>query len=83
MKSKITILIDEGNLVYCPSAIIEVRHPYLCGGVAARNGWHVPPKYCLPRSADRETTLYGKTVEILKKKIDSLFPESRYDREYI
>lgn len=83
MKSKIYILLDEGDLMHCPSAIVEVHSPNLFGGIPARNGWHVPPVMKISAFADYDMTLYGKTVEIVKKKINSLFPEERYDREYI
>lgn len=83
MKSKIYILIDEGDLLHSPSAIVEVHSPVLSGGVRARNGWHVPPTLKISAFADYDMTVYGKTIEILKKKIDSLFPETRYDREYL
>lgn len=83
MKSKIIILLDEGDLMHCPSAIVEVHSPILCGGVRARNGWHVPPVMKMSAFADYDMTLYGKTVEILKRKIDSIFPEDKYNREYV
>ena len=84
MKTKITILLDEGSLMYAPSAYIEVRYAHPVGGIAARGGgYHVPPHLGYPTKADYNFICFGKTKKELIEKINSLFPEEKYIKEYV
>ena len=84
MKTKITILLDEGSLMYAPSAYIEVRDAYLVGGVPARGGgYHVLPRCVYPRRADYEYTWIGETKKELIERINSRFPDELYIKEYV
>lgn len=84
MKTKITILVDEGSLMYAPSAYIEVRYAQPMGGICARGGaYHVSPRLAYPRLADDNFICFGKTKKELIEKINSRFPDDRYIKEYV
>lgn len=84
MKTKITILVDEGSLMYAPSAYVEVRYLVPVGGIPARGGgYHVPPRLAHPRLADENFICFGKTKKELIEKINSRFPDERYIKEYV
>lgn len=80
---KIKILLDEGSLVKCASAYVEVyvRKPF--GGIAARNGWHVPPKMGFGSRPDWDTMFFEENVERLLERINKVYPEDKYIREYV
>lgn len=80
---KIKILIDEGSLVKCPSAYVEVYVKKPRGGIPARNGWHEYPKMCFDKYPDWDRLFFAETVEKLMKRIDNLYPEDEYIREYV
>ena len=83
-KIKVTILLDEGSLMYAPSAYIEVRSACLTGGIAARGGgWHVPPHWVYLRRADYDYTWFGETKQKLIERINSRFPDELYIKEYV
>lgn len=84
MKTKVTILMDKGTLMYAPSAYIEVRDARLVGGIPARGGgYHVPPRWAYPRHADQNYTWFAETNQKLIEKINFWFPDERYIKEYL
>lgn len=81
---KIIILLEEGNLMHCPEAYIEVYNEYLLGGVGARGGgYHIPPKMGYRTTPSYNMTIRRENIEDIKKALDVLFPESDYKREYV
>ena len=82
-KDKVLILLDRGDLIHCPSAYIEVRVACFVGGKKAREGYHIHPRVGYSIYPSYSSTLLGESVESLKKRIEALFPEEKYIKEYV
>lgn len=83
-RKEVRILLDEGALARCPSAYVEIYFPELTGGIRARfGGYHVPPTVVYPRRPNLEHMFFAENVESLKKRIEALYPEEEYRKEYV